>query len=95
MCIVEYTSSRGNCPPVKIGQSCLQQKRTYVQYTIRLTEGDAVTHVVSLTENDLQRLRAIVLDSDAVDALVFVKERILKQLEESMRKAMDTSKGHL
>lgn len=54
-----------------------------------------MTHVVSLTGNDLQRLRAIVLDSDGDEALLFVKERILKQLEESLRKSMDTSKGHL
>jgi len=52
-------------------------------------------HIVTLTEKDLQRLRVIALDGDAPDALSFLKDRILKPLEESLRKGMDTSKGHL
>lgn len=52
-----------------------------------------MNHVVTLTEQDLQRLRVIVLDGDETDALAFLKERVLKPVEESMRKGMDTSRG--
>ena len=54
-----------------------------------------MTHVVTLTDEDIQRLKLIVLDADKSDALQFLKERVLKPLEESKRKGMDTSKGHL
>lgn len=37
----------------------------------------------------------IAIDADGAEALAFVKERLLKQVEESLRKGMDTSKGHL
>ena len=53
-----------------------------------------MTHVLSLTEEELQKLRVIVLDSDEEQALVFAKS-VLKRIEGSMRKGMDTSKGHL
>lgn len=51
--------------------------------------------VVTLTDLDLQRIRAILLDSDAPEALAFIKDRLVKQVEDSLRKGMDTSKGHL
>jgi len=54
-----------------------------------------MTHVVTLSEMDLQRLRLIVLDSDGTEALTFLKESILKPVEESLHKGMDTSKGRL
>lgn len=52
-------------------------------------------YVVTLSEKDLQRLKVIVMDGDRDDALTFLKESILKPVEESLRKGMDTSKGHL
>ncbi len=54
-----------------------------------------MTHVVTLTELDMTRLRMIVQDADGTDALAFLKERILKPVEEAARKGMDTSKGRL
>lgn len=51
--------------------------------------------VVCLTDHDLQCLRAIAMDADASAALEFIKNKLLKQVEDSLRKGMDTSKGHL
>ena len=50
-------------------------------------------HVVTLTEQDLTELRMIVTDRDRDEALRFLKDRVLKPLEASERKALDVSRG--
>lgn len=50
-------------------------------------------HVVTLTEQDLGELRMIVADRDREAAFRFLKERVLKPLEASERKALDVSRG--
>jgi hypothetical protein len=51
--------------------------------------------VVTLNDSETLELRRIVMDKDAEAALSFLKNRILKRLDESQRKGMDTGKGHL
>ena len=50
-------------------------------------------YVVALTEEDVAELRMIVTDRDRDEALRFLKDRVLKPLEASKRKALDVSRG--
>ncbi len=50
-------------------------------------------YVVTLTDQDVTELRMIVSDRDREEALRFLKERVLRPLEASARKALDVSRG--
>lgn len=52
-----------------------------------------MAHVVTLTEQDVGELRMLLADRDGDAALRFLKQRVLKPLEASERKALDVSRG--
>lgn len=57
--------------------------------------GSVVTHVVTLTEEEMNLVRLILLDGDGRQALAFLRDRIQKPVDGALRKGMDTSKGKL
>ncbi len=50
-------------------------------------------YVVTLTDRDVTELRMIVTDRDRDEALRFLRDRVLRPLEASERKALDVSRG--
>lgn len=50
-------------------------------------------HVVTLSETDWAEARMIVVDKDAAEALRFLKEKVVKPVEQSLNKALDVSRG--
>ncbi len=48
--------------------------------------------VITLTEEDLVRLKAIEVDRDAQEALAFIRERILPEVQRQQKSRL---KGHL
>jgi len=52
-----------------------------------------MSRIVTLSEQDVQKLQSILMDHDGAQALKFLKERIHGQLEASSRKALDTRRG--
>jgi len=51
-------------------------------------------HVVSLSDSDWAEVRVIVMDRDEKAAWQFLKEKVVKPVEQSLNKALDVSKGH-
>lgn len=52
-----------------------------------------MNHVVTLTDEDVARLRVILMDRDGGGALEFLKDRVAKPLDLAGRKALDVSRG--
>lgn len=50
-------------------------------------------YMVTLTDRDVTELRMIVTDRDQGEALLFLKDRVLKPLEVSERKTLDVNRG--
>ncbi len=50
-------------------------------------------YVVSLSETEWAEARMILVDKDAPEALRFLKEKIVKPVEQSLNKALDVSRG--
>jgi hypothetical protein len=52
-------------------------------------------HVVTLSDADWAEVRVILMDRDGEAALRFLKEKIVRPIEQSLSKALDVSKGHV
>ncbi len=52
-------------------------------------------YVVNLSDADWAGARVIVMEKDAKAALRFLKEKVVRPIEQSLSKALDVRKGHV
>ena len=65
----------------------------------RDTEGNQPMAMINLTEQDVMRLKIIVMDQDKEDAYAFIRDRLMPEIQKkegkSMKSHLDGGKGSM